>query len=231
MCNFLLKSQLLPIAGNACFERVPERLDFVQVRRVRRQRQQGAANSGQNLTQSVFAVERGIIQNHHLAGLQLVNQMLFKPSFNQGAVTVALEHQRRQHLALAPRRRYRDALSAMAQSFTQAAMTFFTPPISVTQGIFDTGFVQINAFANRNCSQRAQELLSRGLIALAVEETLFLRVQPMRRKAREKNFRLRCWPLWSCHEAAICAKVQPSCSRAKARNISISVISGGLPRR
>lgn len=102
--------------------------------------------------------------------------MLFKPAFHQRTVAVALKSQRRQHLATAPRSGHRDAASAMSQAFTLTAASLTAPAVSPTQGVFDAGFIHINPIFRGDAAQLLQKLFAARVIALDVEETLFLRV-------------------------------------------------------
>ena len=79
----------------------------------------------------------------------------------------------------------------------------------ITEGVFDSGLVHIDAITRRNLAQSALELGSLLGIALGVEKTLFLRVQPMRRSARENVIRLHLSPVSLSQATDIWPKVEP----------------------
>jgi hypothetical protein len=77
------------------------------------------------------------------------------------------------------------------------------PAPRITESVFDSGLVHIDPVAGRDVTQLAFELGSLLGIALGVEKTLFLRVQPMRRSARENVIRLHLWPVSLSHATDI----------------------------
>lgn len=152
-------------------------------------------------------MEGGIIQNHHLPWTQHGTQLLFKPRLDQFSMAVALEGQRRQHLALTPSRCHRNARGAMPQALTPTAFSFSTPTIGIGEGVFYSRFIHIYLLMSWDGGYDGSEVLSLGFVALTVAPALFLRVHPKRRNHVEKVIWLRRCPV-SCSQAAcICPRV------------------------
>ena len=117
-----------------------------------------------------------VVQDHDLPFFQDGQQTLFKPGFDQQAVAIALEGTRCQNLLLTPRGDHRDAASPVSQAFAQAACAFAAPAVSRTQGVFHSGFIDIDSCCRRDLLHPLQELFALFKAALLVEKTLFLRV-------------------------------------------------------
>jgi hypothetical protein len=138
------------IKGNSSFHRSPEVLDLIEIGRVRRQRQQGTSLLRKNLSQSRHPMKSRIVENDHLSRPQHFHQVLFKPGLDQATVTVSLEGQRGQDLALTPRCGHRNPLRAVSTAFADTPGAFLAPAIGITERIFDTGFIQINPILGGN---------------------------------------------------------------------------------
>ena len=164
-------------------------------------------------------MERSVVENHHLAGLQRLDQMLREPRFDQSRVAVALEGQRRDHprlptRALAPSRSHRDSFGAMSQSLPVAPCSFAAPAISVAHRVIHSGFIDINALLLGNAFQDFEKrtplvFTSFKFASFKIKTALFLRVHPMRFKVLPIVTGLNREPVSSCQASAICTKVKP----------------------
>ncbi len=147
---FLAEGSVGEVEGDEEFDPRPEVFDLVQVGGVAGQRKQGATSFFDQSAQLLHRVEGRVIQNHDLPRQKRRAQLLLKPRLDERAVAVALEGERRQHLASTPSRRHRDTLGLMAQPFAQAPGSLAAPPIGVAQGVVYSGFVHIHPRFNRH---------------------------------------------------------------------------------
>ncbi len=188
---------------------VPQRLDRIQVRRIRWQWQQKAVYLRQHTPQGLAAVERCSIQNDGLSGPQLLNHLLREPGLDQLRITVPFECQRREDHATAPRGGHRHTRRTMSQPLSSAAGIARAPAVRIAERVVHPRFIYIHPVMRLNLAQLPQKFFSLGRIALGVGEALFLRVQPIFRSAREKVLRRNVRPGSCFHACAIHCSVQP----------------------
>lgn len=182
---------------------VPQRLDLVEVGRVRRHKEQKATHLLQKCGQLWLAMEGGIVQDHGLPANQSLTKLLFKPCLDQRRIAVALKRQWRDDLALAQARSHRNSRGAVAQLLGETTRALAAPTPGIAQGVFDARFIHINPIVGRDLTQLLLKVRSLGGVALLIKKTLFLRVHPMRRRAREKAIRLSFCPVSRCQATAI----------------------------